>query len=218
MASLGSGLRLQPQDCYCNVPPIRQHGGSLLVSVASFDSTKLFIQEMLENIGKGKLQLPDFQRGWVWDDDHIRSLVASLSLSFPIGAVMTLDAGGTFDFQPRPIEGTVGLESTKPDILILDGQQRLTSLYQCLLRHGPVETKDSKDNKIKRRYYLDMKQCVDEDAEREEAVIAVPEDGVLRTFRGEIVWDLSSPEQEYKQDIFPLQHIFDPSSWQQGLH
>ena len=39
-------------------------------------------------------QIPDFQRGWVWDDVHIRSLLASVSLSYPIGAVMLLNTAG----------------------------------------------------------------------------------------------------------------------------
>ena len=37
--------------------------------------------ELLEQAAAGKVQLPDFQRGWVWDDNHIRSLLASVSLS-----------------------------------------------------------------------------------------------------------------------------------------
>ena len=48
---------------------------------ASFDSTKTALQDLLARADNGKLQLPDFQRGWVWDDDHIRSLIASVSVS-----------------------------------------------------------------------------------------------------------------------------------------
>jgi len=58
---------------------------------ASFDSTKTALHELLVRVDNGKLQLPDFQRGWVWDDDRIRSLIASVSVSFPIGAVMLLE-------------------------------------------------------------------------------------------------------------------------------
>jgi len=47
-----------------------------------------FLKDVLDQIGKGETQLPDFQRGWVWDDVHISSLIASISLSYPIGAVM----------------------------------------------------------------------------------------------------------------------------------
>lgn len=61
---------------------------------ASFDSTKTPLQELLAGADKGLLQLPDFQRGWVWDDDHILSLIASVSVSFPIGVeVETYDEG-----------------------------------------------------------------------------------------------------------------------------
>ena len=52
---------------------------------ASFDSTKTPLQDLLARSDNGKLQLPDFQRGWVWDDDRIKSLLASVSVSFPIG-------------------------------------------------------------------------------------------------------------------------------------
>ncbi|MDE2698362.1 MAG: DUF262 domain-containing protein, partial [Gemmatimonadota bacterium] len=57
---------------------------------ATFDSKKTPVEDMLNEVENGKMQLPDFQRGWVWDDHHIRDLIASVSLSFPIGAVMTL--------------------------------------------------------------------------------------------------------------------------------
>lgn len=76
-----------------------------MVTVASFDSTKHRVEDMLDDVGNGKTQLPDFQRGWVWDDHHIRSLIASVSLSFPIGAVMTLETGGDdVSFKPRTKE------------------------------------------------------------------------------------------------------------------
>ena len=97
---------------------------------ASFDSTKTPLQELLARADSGKLQLPDFQRGWVWDDDRIKSLLASVSVSFPIGAVMLLETGGEhIRFKPRPLAGThERLRTVPPETLILDGQQRLTSL------------------------------------------------------------------------------------------
>ena len=58
------------------------------MNVTRFDSTKLNLRDVLNDVGEGKIQLPDFQRGWVWDDDHIRDLITSVSLSFPIGAII----------------------------------------------------------------------------------------------------------------------------------
>ncbi len=36
--------------------------------MTTFDSTKLPLKDLLKEVVKGKIQLPDFQRGWVWDD------------------------------------------------------------------------------------------------------------------------------------------------------
>jgi uncharacterized protein with ParB-like and HNH nuclease domain len=62
-------------------------------SITMFDSTKESLQDLLRSIREKRTQLPDFQRGWVWDDEHIRSLLASVSMSYPIGAVMMLQKG-----------------------------------------------------------------------------------------------------------------------------
>jgi len=79
----------------------------MTTAAASFDSIKTSLSDLLERAHDGRLQLPDFQRGWVWDDDRIRGLLASVSVSFPIGAVMLLQTGGQHvRFKPRPIEGT----------------------------------------------------------------------------------------------------------------
>src|ERR1700745_2730881 len=108
--------------------------------MSTFDSTKTPLVKLLEDVGEGKIQLPDFQRGWVWDDEHIRSLMVSVARSFPIGAVMLLETGGEARFQERLIEGVTTANGAKPDRLILDGQQRLTSLTQVLKLTTPVTT------------------------------------------------------------------------------
>ena len=45
---------------------------------STFDTKEPFLHELLEDVHQGVIQLPDFQRPWVWDDDHIRSLIASI--------------------------------------------------------------------------------------------------------------------------------------------
>ena len=74
--------------------------------MSTFDSTKTLLGDLLTKVVKGKLQLPDFQRGWVWDDEHIQSLLVSIARSFPIGAVMLLETGGETRFQEQ-LEETV---------------------------------------------------------------------------------------------------------------
>lgn len=73
--------------------------------MTTFDSTKRSLPELLKDITTGKTQLPDFQRGWVWDDDHVQSLLVSIARSFPVGAVMLMETGGEVRFETRPVEG-----------------------------------------------------------------------------------------------------------------
>ena len=123
--------------------------------MSSFDSTKQSLGKVLDSIVEGKIQLPDFQRGWVWDDTHIRSLLVSIARSFPIGSIMLLETGGEAKFQIRPIEG-VSLPSgvNGAEQLILDGQQRLTSLTQVLKMEKAVQTKDDQRREVERFYYF----------------------------------------------------------------
>ena len=90
------------------------------------------IVELMKEITTGKIQLPDFQRGWVWDDYRIRSLMASISSNYPVGAAMFLEYGNqNIRFKYRTIQG-VDVLNMIPSELILDGQQRLTSIYGAM--------------------------------------------------------------------------------------
>ncbi|MEP0787723.1 DUF262 domain-containing protein [Funiculus sociatus GB2-C1] len=169
---------------------------------------------MLRSTKEGKAQLPDFQRSWVWNDDQVCSLLASISLSYPIGAVMMLETGNPdVRFQPRPIEGVTLDNPTEPRELILDGQQRLTSLFQTLLSGKPVKTKDTRGKVIYRWYYIDIAKALDPNIDREEAIVSVPEDKSIRNFRKEIVADYSTSEKEYQNEMFPISQIFYSSDW-----
>ena len=169
-----------------------------------FQTNPINLGELLRDVQNGKIQLPDFQRGWVWDDDRIRGLLASISRRFPIGALMTLTAGGEINFKTRPVEGVESNNLASPEYFLLDGQQRLTSLYQSLLHDGPVNTKDSRNRKLQRWYYIDMLKALDGYSDREDAILSVPADRrITRNFGRDIETDLSTREQEYQQHLFP---------------
>jgi uncharacterized protein with ParB-like and HNH nuclease domain len=117
---------------------------------AIFETNPVFLSSLLADLRSGKIQLPDFQRGWVWEDDRIKAILASVSRSFPIGALMMLETGGETRFHPRPIEGVVRTASIDPELLVLDGQQRLTSLFQATVYGKVVETINIRKQPIKR--------------------------------------------------------------------
>lgn len=119
-----------------------------------FDTKEPQLKTLLDQAHNGKMQLPEFQRGWIWNDARIKDLIASVAQGFPIGAIMRLDAGGSFSFKERPIEGCSPTET--PETLLLDGQQRITSLYQALKYEHAVKTRDARGKRVQRHYYIDM--------------------------------------------------------------
>jgi uncharacterized protein with ParB-like and HNH nuclease domain len=119
----------------------------------TFQSNDTSIAKILGDIDNGKNQLPDFQRGWVWDDERIRSLIASITSAYPVGALMFLEYGGdAVRFKYRPFTGVMA--GCKPETLVLDGQQRLTSIYGAMYSQKSVETWTIKKEKVNRYYYI----------------------------------------------------------------
>lgn len=186
---------------------------------ATFQTNPVYLSELLRDCQRGNIQLPDFQRSWVWDEERIKSLIASVSRAFPVGALMSLKTGGPVNFKPRPVEGApADARQTTPESLLLDGQQRMTSLYQVTLRGKVVETVTPKRKKVKRWFYIDMRKALDPTADREEAIVGVPEDRIERTdFGRSDVLDLSTPEKEYAALMFPVARVFDWDDWQDGF-
>ncbi|MDD2229443.1 MAG: DUF262 domain-containing protein [Candidatus Cloacimonetes bacterium] len=181
----------------------------------SFDSTKTSLREILRKVDEGKIQLPDFQRGWIWDDNRIKALLASIAKSFPIGAIMLLETGNpSVKFRPKPIEGVLNCRETKPEHLVLDGQQRITSLYQTIKTNEIVKTKNDKNREIYRWYYIDMQKAIDPSIDLEEAILSVNEKKqITKNIGREIELDLSSLELEYENLMYPVCMIDEYSTW-----
>ncbi|ARP96808.1 DUF262 domain-containing protein [Bordetella genomosp. 13] len=187
--------------------------------MSHFDSTKRSLDDVLKDVSIGKVQLPDFQRGWVWDDSHVRSLLVSIARSFPVGAVMLLETGGETRFQIRPVEGVkLPSEASAAELLILDGQQRLTTLTQVLAIDGPVATRNEKGRAIERYYYWDIQRALEGVESLDDAIIAVEADKCVReNFGRDIKLDLTTSEKEYQRLFFPCRQTLNSDAWEEGL-
>jgi hypothetical protein len=181
-----------------------------------FRSDQESIKSLMDQIHQGKLQLPDFQRDWVWPVDNIIRLVASISKGFPIGSIMTMVTGGEVKFAERPVEGA-SVNGVKAQSLILDGQQRLTSLYQALWLDRPVVTQDDKKKRRTGWFYIDMRRALEPGRPRETAIRFIAADRKVRDFRGEVIEDYSDPKTEYEACLFPLSRAFDSDAWEDGF-
>ncbi len=94
----------------------------------------------------------------------------------------------------------------------------MTSLYQVSIRDRVVQTVTPKKKKVKRWFYLDIRKALDPSTDREDAVVGVPEDRIIKTaFGREEVLDLSSAEREYALLMYPLSQVFDWDRWQDGF-
>jgi hypothetical protein len=103
-------------------------------ALAEFQTFPRRLVDLLSELDSGQLALPDFQRSFVWAPDATRELLVSMIRSFPAGALLFLQ-GGSSTFKARPAEEAPDLKIA-PSYLVLDGQQRLTSLYQALYGLG----------------------------------------------------------------------------------
>ncbi|WP_432546138.1 GmrSD restriction endonuclease domain-containing protein [Kineococcus sp. SYSU DK004] len=184
-----------------------------------FQTPQYKLSDLLKRVEDGRIQLPDFQRGYKWDDERIRSLLVTITLAHPLGVIMLLQTGNDqVRFKPKPLAGSDKTATNDPDHLLLDGQQRLTSLFQALTGDGVVATKDVRGKLMNRRYYLDLALAVSDSARRDEAVLSLPADGVIRSeFGRKVELDVSTPDKERERRLFPFRLISDQTAATQWL-
>jgi len=168
------------------------------------------LSDYLKWTANGRIQLPDFQRGYKWEDERIRQLLVTLLRGHPLGVVMLLKTGNDqIRFKPRPVEGVTLAAGTEAESLLLDGQQRLTSLTQALTGDGVVHTKDSRGKLMERRYYLHMATALLGEDRIDDALVSIPVDGVVRSnFGKDVDLDLSTPDLERSNGYFPVRLLF----------
>lgn len=110
-----------------------------------FSTTNLTVNQLIENIETGALGLPELQRPFVWSNTKVRDLFDSMMSGYPVGYIMLWECP-TLD-KTR----TIGTNSTKsydtPREVIIDGQQRLTSLY-AVMKGKNIIDKDFRERNI----------------------------------------------------------------------
>lgn len=170
-----------------------------------FSTPSYDLDDLFNRIDRGDLQLPDFQRSFRWTIDDIRSLLLTVLRGYPIGAIMALDTRNeTPRFKSRPIKGAPDTGEA-PGLLLLDGQQRITTLYQCLRGDGLVRSVDARDKKVERRFYVDVRKAVSAPVLPEEAIISTDKDGnVLSHFADDVPTILCNRATELAAGLVPV--------------
>ena len=82
--------------------------------------------------------------------------------------------GGDINFAAKPLAGAENGVTGDPERLLLDGQQRMTSLFQALASDRAVQTSDGRKKRLTRWYYLDIGKALADPGDREEAILSIP--------------------------------------------
>lgn len=88
---------------------------------------------ILDQVDAGSMLLPEFQRGYVWNRDQVRGLMRSLYLGYPVGALLVWETEGA----AQPVRGG-GPAGAGQKQMLLDGQQRVTTLYGIVRGAAPT--------------------------------------------------------------------------------
>ncbi len=112
------------------------------------DTNPRALKELLAEVHARTMVLPDFQRDFVWEPGATQELIVSIANDYPAGSILRVRDSKRV-FASREFEGAPPLDGQRHTFLVLDGQQRLTSLYQAFYGVG------------EHRYYLNLRKLTD---------------------------------------------------------
>lgn len=103
-----------------------------------FSTMDYSVDLFIEKIDMGEIGLPEIQRPFVWKDKDVRDLFDSMLRGYPVGCIMLWDC---IDPDSKKTIGTEKIKEVSMKNLIIDGQQRLTSLYSVMKKKKVLDSK-----------------------------------------------------------------------------
>ncbi|MDF2612432.1 MAG: hypothetical protein K0S71_218 [Clostridia bacterium] len=172
-------------------------------------SKNISLSEYLKEVDQKNILVPQFQRNFVWSKGQMVKLAASLLKGYPIGSFLLMQETGMYSsryitgFETENDDVVVQNSNNSNALLILDGQQRTTSIYQIFYGKGEW------------RFYINFKQFIEDVKDvKSEGLSGIIEDNIedwISVFKLE---DISSrnpgnnPDLQRALGLFPLDIIF----------
>lgn len=156
--------------------------------------------DLIKDARAGKIVLPQFQRNFVWSRDDITDLLTSILEGYFIGSFLLLRTDSdSVPFAMRALEGIeIREKDLRPDYMILDGQQRLTSLhYVFAAPEIPLRF-----TKYPYRFFLNLKKVADGDIEN-----------AIWSERSDYVSDWMDREKQFQELVIPFTEIENWDNW-----
>jgi hypothetical protein len=150
---------------------------------------------LLKQIQEREVALPDFQRDFVWEPAATQELIVSIAKNYPAGSLLAIRNTHSY-FAAREIEGAPSLSGTKPTYLILDGQQRLTSLFQAFYGTGEF------------RYFVNLKPLIEGGDIDDEGVLFHVRANAQRGSQARMLKKYATLEGQAEDLVLPLGVLF----------
>ena len=148
------------------------------------DYTRKSARQWIDEMYRGELALADFQRSRVWSPELVSRYLKAILTGQPTGTLLMVEPGE--DLQGRPIDGNPA-DISQVTTLILDGQQRLTSLWHGLMDAG------------ERSYFIKVKNIAGRDLDLCDI------ESHPKTYR-----NYDSVEKQFSADVIPVKILYDP--------
>ena len=163
---------------------------------------------LVEQAHTGKLCLPNFQRDFVWSRDEVADLLRSIVRGYFVGSLLLLRSDPQKPpFAPIFLRGAKPLlAEPQPELLVLDGQQRLTALLYALT----APNLNLKDSSQRRWFFVDLKLLMSKPSDDE-----IVFDRSSKDLNG-----LENPETQYAQRLLPCTRLLTSDGflqWRDGL-
>jgi hypothetical protein len=163
---------------------------------------------LVEQALEGKICLPNFQRDFVWTREEVADLVRSMVRGYFIGSLLLLRCDpNNPPFAPIFLRGSnPPHRDPRPELLVLDGQQRLSALIYALT----APDLSLKDSSQRRWYFLNLDLLLSE-PDSDDIIL----DKAKRELRG-----LDSPDLQYEQRMFPCTELLSTGAflkWRDGF-
>jgi hypothetical protein len=162
------------------------------------------IRTILENIDKGKWVIPNFQRDFTWTTTQVKELIESVLQSYYIGAVLIWKCrdNKSAKLAVEPVYGTkLTQDDLETEAIILDGQQRLTSLYYA--KYSP--DKRLKWTKYPYAFFICIEKILEEDYDD-----CVVQDSKQSSWCQKL---LTSRKEQFEQKLFPISELENLHYW-----
>ncbi|MGV9643279.1 GmrSD restriction endonuclease domain-containing protein [Streptomyces sp. NPDC003514] len=102
------------------------------------ERTNRDVRTLIKQIAAGEIMLPEIQRGYVWKASQVARLIESLYRGYPAGSLLFWKTGQPAETRAAALGTPQALPSVMP-LYLLDGQQRLTSLFRVLTDHPEAQ-------------------------------------------------------------------------------